>query len=475
MNQIPGSLEENAHPAQVGVTGLHVATAVATVGFGTLVVKLVQGVQELTMAYRFGAGDALDAFFVAYAALTFLLGVLGAAFSNAFLPAFHGARQRVGPVSVQVLISHLAFAALSLLVLVAAAASIAAPWWIRVLTAGFSQPKRLLTIALFRDLLPLLVLGGFAMFGSVLLNFDGRFAIAALAPVAVPASALSYLLVARPATVTGLSRSLVFGTVIHLCWVLIEARRRKLLPLPRPARVTGEMRGALREYGFVAAGALIICTNPVVDQAMAAPLGVGSVSVWNYASRPIYFLLAVGAAGIGTAVMPYLSEAVALRKWEQAEALVKKGCLLILATTVPVAAMIVFGGARPIVQILFVRGAFTSADAERVREVLSVCALTMPPFLICILVPRLISALQANRVLALGAIASALVNVVLDYVLRRFLGVRGIAWSSVVVYTLLAPAYWIAMKRALRRAKSPLGRPYENAPIDPFDQGAGVL
>jgi putative peptidoglycan lipid II flippase len=50
----------------------------------------------------------------------------------------------------------------------------------------------------------------------------------------------------------------------------------------------------------------------------------------------------------------------------------------------------------------------------------------------------MISSLQANKVLIWGTVISFVVNITLNYVLMKFMGVAGIALSTSIVYMVLS-------------------------------------
>jgi putative peptidoglycan lipid II flippase len=126
---------------------------------------------------------------------------------------------------------------------------------------------------------------------------------------------------------------------------------------------------------------------------------------------------------------------------------------LLLGTTVPVTVALVLCSA-PIVQLLFERGAFSAAETATVARVQAAYLLQVPVHLLGILYVRLISALQANRLLTIGSAINLVVNVALNIVFMRRYGVAGIALSTAAVYTVSCAYLAIAAHRRLRAAEA---------------------
>jgi putative peptidoglycan lipid II flippase len=90
--------------------------------------------------------------------------------------------------------------------------------------------------------------------------------------------------------------------------------------------------------------------------------------------------------------------------------------------------------ARPLVRILFQRGAFTALDTSVVSHVEAWLALQVPFYVLGNMAVRLISALKRNGVLLAIAAVNTVLNAVLNWVLMWRYGVAGIALSTSIVY-----------------------------------------
>ena len=171
----------------------------------------------------------------------------------------------------------------------------------------------------------------------------------------------------------------------------------------------------------------------LVDQSMATMLGPGSVASLNYGNRVVTFTLGLAATALGTAVIPYASGIVARGEWRELRRTLKRYLWIIFSLTVPLVVLLV-ATSGTLAQLLFQRGAFTTEDTQLVARIQSFYALQIPFYLAGIMVVRLISAMRANHILLWAAAINLTVNVVLNYLFMRWLGVAGIALSTAVVY-----------------------------------------
>jgi putative peptidoglycan lipid II flippase len=215
------------------------------------------------------------------------------------------------------------------------------------------------------------------------------------------------------------------------------------------------VRSVLGQYAPALAGSFLMGSTAVVDQSMAAMLPSGSVAALSYAGRITGLVLAIGATALSTAALPYFSQMVAQSDWNGCRHTLKRYSALILMTMVPLAlALMAFS--RPLVRLVFQRGAFTSVDTDLVSWV-QICYCIQIPFYICgMLFVRFLSSIRRNDVLMYGATISLVLDISLNVILMRKLGIAGIALSTSLVYVaafLFLGAYSVGL---LGRRRFPL-------------------
>jgi putative peptidoglycan lipid II flippase len=202
----------------------------------------------------------------------------------------------------------------------------------------------------------------------------------------------------------------------------------------------------------VVAGAFLMSSTMLVDQAMAAMLGPGSVAALSYGGKVVSFVTVVGATALGTTVLPHFSRMVAVSDWQGIRNTVRTYIKWILLTTVPLMVAIATFS-EPLVRLIFQRGAFAAGDAEVVSRVQAFLILQLPFYVINILLVRLISSLKANSVLVWGCVINFIINVVLNYVLMQWLQIAGIALSTTVVYLVSVIYLSLMLQRVLEQCE----------------------
>jgi putative peptidoglycan lipid II flippase len=178
----------------------------------------------------------------------------------------------------------------------------------------------------------------------------------------------------------------------------------------------------------------------------------GSVSALVFANRFVSVVVTLMAGAVASAVAPYFSTMVAEGDWQACRHTLRTWSRGLAGVSVPIALLLILG-AQPLVRITLQHGAFHRRDTAVVTAVLAMYAIQIPFFVVSRVFYRFIVAMRrTDLVLYCGALNLAL-DVVLNLVLMRWMGVAGIALSTSLwsISTLAFLWYWA--KKLIARAE----------------------
>ena len=428
--------------------------ALVTVGSLGVAVKLAATLKEITIAQRFGVSDYLDAFLIAYLLPSVAINVISGSFNAALIPTYIQVREQQGETEAQRLFSSILVLGIVLLVaasliLMAGASSI-----LPLLGSGFTEEKLVLTRWLFLLLLPILPLTGVSSIWSALLNAGERFALPSVTTIITPiVTMISVYALSERLGAYALAFPIVCGSLLECALLGAALRRQSVFIMPRWHGRTPAVMQVTRQYVPMLASALTMNGTLLVDQSMAAMLGSGSVSALNYGNRIPAMLAAIGAISLSTAVLPHLSRMTAVGDWKGIRHTLKTFSGLILFVAVPLTVLLI-AFSRQIVALLFERGAFTPSDAVQVASIQRFYLAQLPFYVLSMLFVRLTSALKASHILLWGSLINFTLNAALDYQLMKWLGLRGIAMSTSLVYAVSLCYLCFMSLRLLRRLEN---------------------
>jgi putative peptidoglycan lipid II flippase len=426
-----------------------------TVAALTLLAKAVSFFKDAAVAHRFGVSDSLDAFMLSFGVHTFAVSLLGGIIPEAFLPVYARLKHERGALRAERLGVQTALCHLLTLGFIGLLIAVAGPWLVTFLGHGFPAAKQALSLRLLHDLLPFLFCSGLSLHLGMWLRGNKQFAVAAASPILTPACILAaVLLTPGELSVEVLVWGTNVGSALHLLVLMIVVARR--LPwrwhwLRNCVRLIepGNRSVMANAWPFLLAG-LVLGGAPMVDQAMAARLESGSVTVLSYSEKVCGILLALTAGAASEALFPFFADLVAKRDWHGLKIKLKQVIGGILVVAVPLVALLCWQ-APLIVRLLFERGNFDAQDTERVATVLRYAALQIPFYIASVLMSRVVVSLQASKFILVAAAFSLTANIIFNAILMRYIGVAGIALSTAIVYLLSCVMLTTYLLRALRR------------------------
>lgn len=424
------------------------AAIVATFAFAA---RLAGAAKEVLVARQFGTSDQVDAFLLAFMLPSFAITVVGGSLNTALMPAYVAVREERGAEAAQALLSTIMALSIALLAGAGLVLATVVPFLLPLLAPQFTPSKLMLTRELSYLLLPSLVLAGTTTTWTAALNARGRFAVPSAAGLAVPLASIVVLLaLGHSFGIRALAVGMVLGYLVEAVCVGMALRREGISIRPRwGSGLTPAVRQVVQQYVPMVAGMLVLGTNPVIDQVMAARLGPGSVASLGYGTKVEAFAMGIGALSLGSAILPHFSRLAASKDWGALQQTIRTYSGLVMAVTVPltVAAVALSG---PIVRLLFQRGAFTEADTLLVASIQALSLAAIPFRLTGVLFIRFIMATSSTRVLMWISILNAAINVTANYVLSEWIGVAGIALSTSLVYTTACLVAVVYTRRRLR-------------------------
>ncbi|MGE0315490.1 MAG: lipid II flippase MurJ [Lautropia sp.] len=383
--------------------------------------------KEMALAHRFGVGAVTDAYVLGFTWTVWMPGIFASVAMATLVPTL--ARLAVDSPSERDRFGS-EFAGLSLVAgLVLAVATAAAP------TIGGLGASLDPTLALTLPAMALIVPAYFlATYGST--RLVARHSHANLALEAVPAVVLIAVLVAPvDLDLRELCLATTAGYLLYALSVIVLMRRdgeplalRFGFGSPGWRMLAGA--ASVMIIGNVCAGSLTL-----VDQAQAALLGEGSVSILGYASRLLMLPSVLMSMLITRAMLPVFSDLHAGGRSAELEGLVLRfatGAFVIGAAV----ALVVWVFAADLVAIAFERGSFVAEDTARTASTLRWGILQLPCFLASIVVIQALLGRQQFGAVAASGVFNLVAKLALNAWLAPVMGVDGIALATSIVLSL---------------------------------------
>ncbi len=435
------------------------------VALGTLASRILGFVRDIIIAKFFGTGAGAQAFVVAFRIPNLLRRLVGeGATSAAVVPVL----SRLKTLGKEDEFWQATNCLLNILVVLLAGlvllGELFAPYIVRAIAPGFiKDPTKLyLTIRLSRFLFPYLLLIGLSAYAMAVLNSLKHFALPALGPCMLNISLIASSLIFCPRLeepVYGLAIGVLIGGLLQLAIQVPLLMRKGLLrslcpslrsrtkddsersEQPRPFAMTDWVHPKVKEMGRLflpsTLGIAVYQINVFVDTILASLawiVGEGAVAALYYSYRIVQFPLALFGLALAQVAIPTMSGLVARDNLVELKKTVTFSLRSVFTLMIP-ATVGIMVLARPLVNILFERGSFTSYSTSITSSALLFYCLGLTGYAGIKILASCFYALKDTLTPAKIAALALLVNIVLNLILMWPLKVAGLALATAISAT----------------------------------------
>ena len=359
---------------------------IVTVGGFTLLSRMTGFIRDIILAAVLGAGPVADAFFVALRLPNHFRAIFAeGAFNAAFVPSYARIREQNGAQRAALFADRVFTLLLASQIVLLAVALVFTPAVLDVLAPGFRKDPGRFTLAveLTRITFPSLLLVTLVTLYGGILNALQRFAAAAAAPILLNLSLILALALAAffPSAGHAAAWGVFAAGIFELLLVAGEAWRVGALAKFRWPEFDADVRQFFRALAPATVGSMGVQLAMFADTIIASFLPAGAISALYYADRLNQLPIGVIGIAAGTVILPEMSRRLAAGDAAGAAHAQSRAVELTLLLSIPcLAAFLVIP--ELIMRALFMRGAFSAADAAAAGHTLAAYAVGLLPFVL---------------------------------------------------------------------------------------------
>ncbi len=408
-----------------------ITTGMIAVALFLLVAKAIAAGKEVVVAQAFGTSAALEGYLFVFT-LYSVVGSIGYSVMFAVLVPLLAAKSALTPSNRQ-----FRSEALGLVLVLGLALGVVSALGINVwLTRGTSGLSPECTTAALGAIWPLSVTVVLALLAGLMSTFimsAGGHSNTLFE--AGPAIGIAVSVIAWPEASVA---PLVFGTiagyclqVICLAWLL---RNGSSLSTPVLRFNSPLWRDLQLTLALVILTYLLTGLGGALDLYFASGLEQGSIASMGYANRLMALFLGLLATAVGRAALPSLSSTYANEPIATTRAAIRYTWSLGLVGSA--AFVLVTLIARPVVSLLFQRGAFSGSDTDKVADVLVASGLQLPFYAAALVTLSLLTSARRYLVILVITAAALAAKAGSATLLVRHFGLQGLMASNALMHAM---------------------------------------
>ena len=395
-------------------------TNVIIVGITTLIVSSFGFFKEIVVANTFGLSELLDTFYIAILVPSFISGVFLGSFNSVFIPNYVSELKTGKSIGAFQSTSFLMTILVSLLFLIIA--FLFTDVYLETFFKGHTQQYYDLIKVQFYYVAPCILFWGFSSLINGILTIDNEFTFSSLNTVFTPISIIFCLVFFKEQLGTiVLAFGTLVGSFLSFLFILTVAIKRNIIHLHKPDFKSVNIKILFKQLPAKLSSSLLSGINPLVDQYFSAQLIIGSIAALNYGIKIPAFGISIIGAALGNVLLPYFSKNAIDNRQETFKKVTKILKYLIIVSSIVVVIGIFLSA--PIISILFERNAFTSSDTVIVSKIQQMYLLQIPSYVTGLVMVKFLTSINKNNFMVLASIINLLLNVVLNYMFIKSMGV----------------------------------------------------
>lgn len=405
------------------------AKATLWIMIGTMLSKILGFFREIVLANFYGTSAHTDVFLVTLNIPGLIIAVIGSAIATMYIPVYISTKEKHGEEEALKFTNNMLNICCVIAIIIAVLGLLFTKEFIDVLAGGFTGAKFDTAVKFTRIMMPGVIFLSASKLLSSYLQANDKFTVPAL--IGIPYN-LIIILAIVVSTFTDF-KFLAIGALLAMASQMIFQ-----IPFAFKSSYRYKPYFNLKEENIKELSALVLPMligvaigqlNIAVDRALATTLGDGPLSALNFASRLNDFVMALFVASIITVIYPKLSR---LSNGNNKEGFVStivktSNCITLIVLPISVGAIVL---AEPIVRILFQRGAFDATSTHMTSIALKLYSLGLIAVAIRDVLIRAFYSLADTKTPMINGSIALLINIVLNFILIKFLGYAGLALST---------------------------------------------
>lgn len=422
--------------------------SVLIIFIGTVLSKVLGFLRDVALTYKFGASTVSDAYIIATTIPTVFFGGVGMAVLTSFIPIY----SRIDQDSIQEknwFTSNLITIIWVIGILIIGIYYVFPEEIIKIFAFGFDQEnidrtKTISNIAIFSVLFI-----GIWYIMKALLQVNDKFALTAFSSLPLNICIIIGILLSDVDKLMWMGAGFLCGYILAALWGYIAATQTNFRFRIRNIFKDSNLNALLIMAIPVFFSQMLMQINIVIDRTLASTLAPGIVSSLSYANRLNDFLASLFIASIGVVAFPAISKMTAQEEYKRVGATfdfaVHRMLLLIFPATVGLIVL-----SKPVITLLFGRGAFTAQNIEVTSIALICYVVSMPFYCYNYMGIRMLFAMKNAKTPMVNSSIAVVTNIILNFVFIRWWGYKGLAIATTTSIALSSVLILMSVRRRNR-------------------------
>ncbi|MFB6801742.1 murein biosynthesis integral membrane protein MurJ [Peribacillus butanolivorans] len=395
----------------------------------TIVSKVTGLLRDIVLSYFYGASTLSDVYLISITISSVIMGFIITGISTGYIPLYRKIEKKYGIEEGNKFTSNLVNILMLFCTIIVIFGLSYTELLVKVFASGFEGETLALAVKFTRISLIGVYFTGLVLVFSSFLQLHDNYTIPALVAFPMNLIIIISIYIASSMDSTVVAIGTVVATASQL-FLLIPFVYKKGYSYKLILDFKDEH---IKNLAYISLpliiGVSINQINILVDRTIASQIAIGGVSALNYANRLNLFVQGIFVLSIATAMFPLISKMAVENNMKGFKKTLVESIsginLLVMPATVGFMVL-----AEPIVRLLFGRGAFDDQAVLMTSNALFFFSVGMIGFGLREVLSRAFYSLQDTKTPMINAAIAVILNIILNFILSKFLGIGGLALAT---------------------------------------------
>jgi putative peptidoglycan lipid II flippase len=418
----------------------------------TLVSKMVGFIVNIALAYYYGASYVTDAYMVSLSIPATIFGLIGMGISTVYIPMFNRVKKEKGISEATLFTNNVINLVLMLCTIIVIGVLTFTKPVVQVFAFGFEGETLDLAIVFTRISITGIYFTGLIYIFNAYLQIKDNYLLPTLFVLPLHLIVIISIVASVKVDISILSIGSVIGILIQTI-ILIGLAFKKGFKYKLILDLKDEYLKKMVSLTLpVIIGTSGTQISKLLDKTIASGITTGGISALSYAQRLDDFIRGIFVLSIATVLYPNISKMAAENNMVGLKKEVLQAIIGVSLFVIP-ASLGAMAFSEPIIQLLFGRGAFDSEAVSMTSYALFFYSIGMIGYGIRIILAKVFYSLQDTNTPMTNGFIAIIVNIILNFILSRYLGIGGLALATSISGILAMLLILISLRKKI----GPLG------------------
>lgn len=414
----------------------------------TLLSKIFGFGRDIILSYFYGASNISDAYLISLTIPSVIFGLIGTGIVTAYIPMQSRVIEEFGNEEGSKFTSNFVNIIMVFVSIFFMVGLLFTEPLIKLFASGFTNETFILAVIFTRIGLAGMYFTALATIFSGYLQLKDNYVIPALVGIPLNSIVIISIILASK----GNHLILAIGTLIATASQVIV-----MLPFIKKAKFKYTALITIKDSRIIKTiyiaipviiGTSVNQINILVDRTLASSIAIGGISSLNYANRLNLFIQGLFVTSIITVMYPQISSFASNKNYEGIKKSLKESINIITIFVLPITiGTMIFS--NQVILMLFGRGAFDEVAIQMTSTALFFYALGMLGFGFREVLSRGFYSMQNTKTPMINAALGMLLNIILNIILSRYLGIGGLALATSIAAIFTTVLLFISLRKKI--------------------------